>query len=114
MNAARLEKYRESETEKDRTEDILRILPKGRISVLDVGARDGHFSRLLTEYFATVTALDLEKPSFEYPGIITVAGDVTDLQFNNNAFECVFCAEVLEHVPNIEKAGRELIRVVAR
>src|SRR5437016_14004905 len=105
MNAARLEKYRESETEKDRTEDILRILPKGRISVLDVGARDGHFSRLFTKYFDTVTALDLERPSFEYPGVITVAGDVTDLQFNDNAFDCVFGAELLEHVAEYRKSG---------
>ena len=104
-------KYRSSEPEKARTADLLRVLPKGHGSVLDIGARDGYFSRLLTGYFASVTALDLMKPTFEFPGIVTVAGDVTRLEFPDNAFDCVFCAEVLEHIPNLEKACSEIVRV---
>jgi len=106
-----LQKYRESEQEKARTEDLLRLLPRGRKSVLDIGTRDGHFSRLLTEYFEEVTALDLQKPSFEYPRVTTVAGDVARLQFPDSSFDCVFCAEVLEHVPALEQACRELARI---
>jgi len=45
--------------------------------VLDIGARDGFLSKLLTGHFASVTALDLEKPPFDYPASVTVAGDVT-------------------------------------
>lgn len=105
------ETYRSSNTEQARTEDLVRLLPRGRRSVLDVGARDGYFSRRLTEFFAEVTALDLEKPKFEYPGIVTIAGDATGLPFPDGAFDCVFCAEVLEHIPAVEKAARELIRV---
>ena len=108
---ADLQKYRASELEKARTADLLRVLPKGRATVLDIGARDGHFSRLLTEHFASVTALDLERPPFVHPGIVTVAGDVTKLDFPDEAFDCVFCAEVLEHIPDVEKACREIIRV---
>ena len=67
-------------TRKARTADFLRLLPRARSSVLDIGARNGHFSRLLTEYFDVVTGLDLEKPPFEYPQVTTVAGDVTKLQ----------------------------------
>ncbi len=106
-----LQQYRESEQEKARTEDLLRLLPRCRKSVLDIGARDGHFSRLLTEYFEEVTALDLQKPPFEYPRVTTVAGDVTRLQFSDASFDCVFCAEVLEHIPALEQACRELARV---
>ena len=106
-----LHAYRQSEREKARTADLLRLLPKGRDSVLDIGARDGHFSKLLTEHFRCVTALDLTKPTFEYPGVATAAGDVTRLQFQDNSFDCVFCAEVLEHVPAIEQACREIARV---
>jgi SAM-dependent methyltransferase len=106
-----LEQYRETEQEKARSADLLRLLPRGRKSVLDIGARDGHFSRLLTEYFDEVTALDLEKPPFEYPRVTTVAGDITKLQFADSSFDCVFCAEVLEHIPALEQACRELIRV---
>ncbi len=108
---ADLAKYRASELEEARTADLLRMVPKGRNTVLDIGTRDGHFSKLLTQYFTSVTALDLEKPPFEYPGIIPVAGDVTKLEFPDNAFDCVFCTEVLEHIPEVGKASREIIRV---
>lgn len=106
-----LASYRASEAERDRTADLLRMIPKGRMSVLDIGARDGHFSRLLTKDFPSVTALDLERPAFEYPGVMTVAGDVTRLQFADDSFDCVFCAEVLEHIPTVKTACREIVRV---
>ncbi len=106
-----LEQYRQSEREQARSADLLRLLPRGRKSVLDIGARDGYFSQLLTEHFEEVTALDLEKPAFEYPRVTTVAGDITKLQFPDSSFDCVFCAEVLEHIPALEQACRELARV---
>jgi SAM-dependent methyltransferase len=106
-----LAKYRQSEQEKARTADLLRILPKGRRSVLDIGARDGFFSRLLTESFSEVTALDLERPGFDFPNVTTVAGDVTKLDFGDSSFDCVFCAEVLEHLPDLLKACTEIRRV---
>jgi SAM-dependent methyltransferase len=106
-----LEQYRQSEQELARSADLLRLLPRGRSSVLDIGARDGYFSRLLTEHFEEVTALDLEKPGFNIPRVTTVAGDVTRLRFPDSSFDCVFCAEVLEHIPALEKACRELTRV---
>jgi len=108
---ADLEQYRQSEQEKARSADLLRLVPRGTKSVLDIGARDGHFSRLLTEYFDQVTALDLERPNFEYPRVTTVAGDISKLQFPDASFDCVFCAEVLEHIPALEQACRELTRV---
>jgi len=108
---ADLAKYRASELEQARTADLLRILPRGRASVLDIGARDGHFSRLLTAHFASVTALDLDKPAFDIPGVVPVAGDATRLDFPDNAFDCVFCTEVLEHIPNLETACHQIVRV---
>jgi SAM-dependent methyltransferase len=105
------QQYREFALEVARTQDLLRIVPKNRQTVLDIGARDGHFSKLLTEHFASVTALDLKKPSFDFPKIISVAGDVRKLDFPDNAFDCVFCTEVLEHIPEVEQACREIIRV---
>ena len=111
MNAVILQEYRETANERGPAlQTFSRIVSKGRTSVLDVGARDSHFSLLLAKYFETVTALELEKPRIEHPFVITVAGDVTNPQFNDNAFDCVFCTEVLEHVPNIEKACKEIIR----
>ena len=100
-----------SEPQQARIADILKLLPRGRSSVLDIGARYGDFSRLLTDHFESVTALDLEKPSFEFPRITTVAGDVTRLQFADSSFDCVLCAEVLEHIPDVTLACREIARV---
>lgn len=111
MATVDFEKYRASESEKARVGDLFRVMPQGRTSVLEIGARDGHMSRLLAERFAEVTALDLEKPGFEYPRVTTVAGDATQLQFADNTFDCVLCAEVLEHIPALEQACRELARV---
>jgi SAM-dependent methyltransferase len=102
-----------SEAEEIRAKDLMRLVPKNRRSVLDIGARGGVFSRLLTQYFDTVVALDLVKPPFSIPGVETVAGDVTRLQFADNEFDCIFCAEVLEHVPDLQRAAREITRVVA-
>lgn len=107
----RLQEYRETNREKVRTADLLSLLPRGRASVLDVGARDGHFSKLLTGYFSQVTALDLAKPTFAYPGVTAIQGDATNLAFPDQAFDCVFCAEVLEHIPKLQDACRELSRV---
>jgi SAM-dependent methyltransferase len=106
-----LRSYRTSPQEAARTADLLRILPQGRNSVLDIGARDGHFSLLLTKYFPEVTALDLQRPAFDFPNVTTVAGDVTKLEFADAAFDCVFCAEVLEHIPDVSAACREMLRV---
>lgn len=107
----RMEEYRESASERERTADILRLLPKNRSSVLEIGSRDGHFSRLLPQHFSEVTALDLKKPEFQIDSVVTVAGDVTKLAFPSNSFDCVLCTEVLEHVADVRAAALEIARV---
>jgi len=109
-----LETYRQTEVELKRWKDLLRLLPKGQHSILDIGARDGFHSRILSEYYAAVTALDLEQPTFSAERVTTIKGDVTDLQFPANYFDCVLCAEVLEHVRAVEQAVAEIIRVAKK
>jgi SAM-dependent methyltransferase len=89
----------------------MRLLPMNRFSVLDVGARDGHFSLLMAEHFAQVVALDLQPPAIQHPRVTALAGDATALCFPDRSFDCVFCAEVLEHLPALEQACREIARV---
>ncbi|HBY64506.1 MAG TPA: hypothetical protein DEH78_32195 [Solibacterales bacterium] len=103
--------YRANPRERARAADLLALLPAGRRTVLDVGARDGHFSKLLTGYFEEVTALDLAAPQVDHPAVKNVAGDATNLQFAGGSFDVVFCAEVLEHIPDVAAACRELGRV---
>ena len=38
--------------------------------------------------------------------------DITDIQYEDNAFDMILCSHVLEHVPNDAKAMRELCRVL--
>lgn len=106
-----LESYRHSEFERARTADLMRLLPTDRSTVLDIGARDGHFSRLLSHRFECVTALDLVKPDLAIERVETVAGDATALPFPDRSFDVAFCAEVLEHIPALDQACRELARV---
>ena len=42
----------------------------------------------------------------------TLASDITGLPFPDGFFHMVICAEVLEHIPNQEKAVNEVIRVL--
>jgi len=110
-NLAALAAYRNSPAEVARTRDLMAIVPKNLSTVLDIGARDGHFSRLLTEHFEYVTALDLTMPQFDFDRVRPIQGDVTELPFPDNNFDVVFCAEVLEHVLALQKACSEIVRV---
>jgi len=108
-----LTQYSEDYSVISRTNDLLRLIPNGGNAVLDIGARDGHFSKLLTEKYKSVTALDLEEPSISHQNIQCVKGDVTSLDFEDNYFDLVFCAEVLEHIPPslLDQACSEISRV---
>jgi SAM-dependent methyltransferase len=111
-----LSEYRNREKEKERTKDLMSLIPLPGKSVLDIGTRDGWFSKKLTAYYHEVTALDLEKPDIEDPRIRCVKGDVTRLDFGDSIFDLVFCTEVLEHIPadKLETACVELVRVAKK
>jgi glycosyltransferase involved in cell wall biosynthesis len=108
-----LSAYRSSAREQERISDLMVSVPDGFRSVLDIGARDGYISNLLTQKFAEVTALDLEMPEVSNEKVITVTGDITKLNYPDNAFDVVVCTEVLEHIPPqlLEQACRETSRV---
>lgn len=95
----------------DRLNDLLRLLPHGAESILEIGSRHGVHTRALANHFQSVTALDLTLPAVRGERITAVQGDVTALQFPANSFDCVLCAEVLEHVPALKKAASEIARV---
>lgn len=99
--------------EQARTSDLMRIVPRNRETLLDVGARDGHISKLLAPAFKQVCSLDLECPEFDTESlpITRVAGNACHLDFPDRSFDVVVCVEVLEHIPDLEKACSELKRV---
>src|SRR5689334_1811550 len=108
-----LTEYRESEIEQERIADLLELAACERNTAIDVGTRDGYFARLLADRFRQVTALDLEAPPVGDERVTCVAGDVRKLEFPDDAFDLVVCAEVLEHIPPHELAAAcaELSRI---
>jgi len=108
-----LREYRQTDSERERTADLLSLFPKSGQTALDIGARDGHFSLRLAERFERVIALDLEKPAVVHPRVRCVKGNATQLEFSDRGIDFVFCAEVLEHVPTtlLTLACQEIQRV---
>jgi len=77
-------------------------------SVLEVGPGSGHTTWLLRQWGMKVTTLDFDEAVGP-----NVVGDVTRIPCDDDAFDCVIAAEVLEHIPFDEfgKALAELGRV---
>ena len=110
-----LTQYRASELEKKRIADLMNMIPCNHGKVLDIGARDGFVSLQLAKRFE-VTALDLEPPHIEHPAINCVGGNVCSLDFTEDTFDVVLCAEVLEHIPSalLPAACSEMARVSSK
>ncbi len=108
--------YRERDSEQERIGHLLALASARAQRALDIGARDGYISTRLADRAESVTALDLVEPSLDHPRIACVQGDVTALQFPDESFDLVVCAEVLEHIPSplLPRACAELERVAAR
>lgn len=106
--------YRASPSEQERINNLFSLMPtEHKATALDIGARDGYLSIRLCNQFNSVTALDLEKPQIDHPHVKSVQGDITNLQFDDNTFDLVLCAEVLEHIPpdSLQKACTEISRI---
>ncbi|MCX2719234.1 class I SAM-dependent methyltransferase [Lentiprolixibacter aurantiacus] len=52
------------------------------------------------------TTTDLDSP------LATVKADICDLPFEDNTFDIILCNHVLEHIPDDQKAMKELFRVM--
>lgn len=104
---------RAAPSEKQRSEDLIKLFPGSGGIALDIGARDGHYSILLAERFERVIALDLEKPEVDHPRVQCVAGNAAHLEHEDDSIDFVLCAEVLEHIPTaiLATVCREIERV---
>jgi 2-polyprenyl-3-methyl-5-hydroxy-6-metoxy-1,4-benzoquinol methylase len=92
-------------------------------SILDVGCGEGILTLKWAEQLpsATLVGLDLPDPKLQQqwrccqqPNLKFVAGSAEELPFATGEFEMVTAIETLEHLPEPERALREMVRVARR
>ncbi len=83
-------------------------------TVLDVGCGNGFFTWHLG-HIADTTGLDLSKRMLQLnPSKKLVLGSALEIPFNDNSFDVVFCANLLHHLDNPQRAISEMARVSRR
>ena len=89
----------------ERYRQMLKMLPQGEITVLDVGCGVGRGGRVIRELRENVTLIGLdcvpERVSALDPSVYsqTIVGFTQDLPFEERSVDAVVAGEFLEHVP---------------
>jgi len=107
--------------QKKRSQRVISLIdPQPEELILDIGcgnARD--FIPVLTKE-SKITGVDLSPRMIEearrelknYDGFELEVGDATNLRFPNSYFDKVLASEIIEHIPDWEKAISEMMRVL--
>ena len=111
-----LQAYRQRDSELERIRKLMDIIPHDRASVLDIGARDGYVTRLLSKYYGVTIALDLQQIPASMDEFYRCVCNVTCLAFKDGAVDTIVCTEVLEHIQpdHLRATCQEMIRVAKR
>jgi SAM-dependent methyltransferase len=98
------------------------VLPDERLRVLELGAASGGALRALRRVRPRIesVAVDLSWASLQRavrsggaaPG--AVVGDALELPFRDASVDAAMAFEVIEHLPDVERALREVLRVLRR
>jgi len=106
---------------KDRTKSLEEMIPFDRKRVLDLGCGTGYRSDRISKLYPWmgVTGIDsrsefIAKAQAKYSTdrVLFQVGDVADLPFPDESFNCVYANNTLEHPPNLEQTLREIFRVL--
>jgi len=79
--------------------------------LLDLGCGFGGYSKAFLDASANVIGLDLS-PINTQDKIPMVSGDALILPFNDNSFDIVICASLIEHIPEPFLLLKEIYRVL--
>jgi SAM-dependent methyltransferase len=86
------------------------------LSMLEVGAGNGYFSHTFASAFE-LTCLDFSRNMLEMnpmPWDQKVVGDAENLEYDDDAFDVVFCGNLLHHLEDPLIAVREMARVARK
>lgn len=90
-------------------------------TILDAGCGEGMIIQIINKNFSQkkISGCDINKNSLaiaktKNPLVEFQACDIAQLLYRDNAFDLTICLEVLEHLPNPEKALAELLRVAKK
>jgi len=94
------------------------LIPADAKSILDAGCGNGVFVDYVSRNRPglAVHALDRSQEALKHVHTSKTLGDVTDLPFDDDVFDCVSCLEVIEHLPitAFNKALDEITRVAGK
>src|SRR5690606_33972620 len=87
--------------------------------ILDTGTGTGDFIEVLKEVFpkAKITGIDpntesLQEAAIKYPELTLAEMNAEKLEFTDNSFDLASISMALHHLPDIQKALKEMQRVV--
>jgi len=86
----------------------LSLVPTGPGKALDVGCRDGYYSKVLKQKKYTVTSVDIE---CHYEKCQRVDAN-KPLPYSDNFFDVIWCSEVIEHLEKPDRIIQEFKRVL--
>lgn len=96
---------------------IAKLGLKKEANVLDIGTSTGTNLRLLVNMeFTNINGLDFSDHAIEFcrqKGLPAVTkGDICDMPFDDNSMDLVVATDIVEHVPDDQKALDEIYRVL--
>lgn len=93
----------------------------GKERILEIGCGRGFYLRTLDQILPPleITGIDLNerylqtaKKFIDNPKVNLIKADATSLPFKNNTFNRIIASEILEHIPDDEKAISQMYRVL--
>ena len=93
--------YLEDPIEKNRIEEIIKIIPDEVKTILDAGCGNGSFLNFLKKNnkYDRLTGIDFSEEALKYVQTEKIKGSISRLNFKDIEFDLITCLEVLEHLP---------------
>jgi ubiquinone/menaquinone biosynthesis C-methylase UbiE len=107
-----------SETNQERIEETVEMIPKGVNSIADIGCGSGLFLNYIKENksISRLIGVDFSEDAMKMLKVDKKVGDITDIPLEEDSYDLTSALEVLEHLDleEYEEAKKELARVSKR